>query len=388
MMKTRCLFISFLMLLTLSATAQKRRAAKPKLTPEQIEHQAKLERMTENTQRILFIDSMVIPKKQFLSAYLLSPEVGQVARHQDIFHTQQQPDAFVHVNDLGSRCYFSLAPTDTTMQLYMSEFLDERWSRPQLLKGINDDNQFQRVNYPFMMGDGQTFYFAADGGDGLGGYDIYVTRYDAEEGQFLHPVNIGMPFNSEANDYLYIIDEYSNLGWFATDRNQPADTVCVYLFLPPTSRQTYSASGLSLEEIAPYARIDRIEDTWTDDATRQESMERLHRVVERRQQKPVVREFTFVINDDLTYTRQADFRGPGSNRLFQELQSLRQQYQQQQQVLDKARDHYAQTGPDERDKLRSEILASEQKQQLLRRQIHDTEKTIRNNEIIFLTKNK
>lgn len=387
MMKTRCLFISFLMLLTLSATAQKRRAAKPKLTPEQIERQAKLERMTENTQRIVFIDSMVIPKKQFLSAYLLSPEVGQVARHQDIFHTQQQPDAFVHVNDLGTRCYLSLAPTDTTMQLYMSDYLDEHWSRPQLLKGINDDNQFQRVNYPFMMGDGQTFYFAAEGGDGLGGYDIYVTRYDAEEGQFLHPVNIGMPFNSEANDYLYIIDEYSNLGWFATDRNQPADTVCVYLFLPPVTRQTYSASGLTLEEIAPYARIDRIEDTWTDEAPRQEAMERLHHVVERKQQKPVVREFTFVVNDDITYTRLADFRAPGSNRLFQELQRLRQQFQQQQQALDKARDHYAQAGPDERDKLRSEILASELAQQQLLRQIHETEKTIRNNEILFLTKN-
>lgn len=387
MMKTRCLFISFLMLLTLSATAQKRRAAKPKLTPEQIERQAKLERMTENTQRIVFIDSMVIPKKQFLSAYLLSPEVGQVARHQDIFHTQQQPDAFVHVNDLGTRCYLSLAPTDTTMQLYMSDYLDEHWSRPQLLKGINDDNQFQRVNYPFMMGDGQTFYFAAEGGDGLGGYDIYVTRYDAEEGQFLHPVNIGMPFNSEANDYLYIIDEYSNLGWFATDRNQPADTVCVYLFLPPVTRQTYSASGLTLEEIAPYARIDRIEDTWTDEAPRQEAMERLHHVVERKQQKPVVREFTFVVNDDITYTCLADFRAPGSNRLFQELQRLRQQFQQQQQALYKARDHYAQAGPDERDKLRSEILASEQAQQQLLRQIHETEKTIRNNEILFLTKN-
>ena len=98
MMKIRCLLISLLMLLTLSATAQKRKAAKPKLTPEQIEHQAKLERMTENTQRILFIDSVVVPKAQFLSAYCLAPEVGQVARYQDIFNSQQQPDAYVHVN--------------------------------------------------------------------------------------------------------------------------------------------------------------------------------------------------------------------------------------------------------------------------------------------------
>ena len=387
MMKTRCLFISFLMLLTLSATAQKRRAPKPKLTPEQIEHQAKLERMTEKTQRILFVDSVVVPKQQFLASYFLSPEVGQVARYQDIFQTQQQPDAYVHVNELGSRCYLSLAPTDTTMQLYMSENINNRWSRPQLLKGINDDNQFHRINYPFMMGDGQTFYFAAEGSDGLGGYDIYVTRYDAEDNQFLHPVNIGMPFNSEANDYLYIIDEYSNLGWFATDRNQPADSVCVYLFLPPASRQTYSASALSPEEIAPYARIDRSADTWTDETARQQALARLQDVTRRQHQKPVDHEFTFVINDELTYTRLVDFRDPGSKRLFQELQSLRQRHQRLQEALDKARDYYAQAAKGERDELRSEILTSERTEQQLRRQIHDTEKTIRNNEIIFLTKN-
>ena len=388
MMKIRCLLISLLMLLTLSATAQKRKAPKPKLTPEQIERQAKLERMTENTQRILFIDSAVVPKAQFLSAYCLAPEVGQVARYQDIFNSQQQPDAYVHVNELRSRCYLSLAPTDTTMQLYKSENLENRWSRPQQLKGINDDGLFQRVNYPFMMGDGQTFYFAAEGGDGLGGYDIYVTRYDAEEDQFLHPVNIGMPFNSEANDYLYVIDEYSNLGWFATDRNQSSDSVCVYLFLPPASRRTYSAEGLDIEEIAPYARIDRIADTWTDDTARHDALTRLQDISKRRHQRTDDREFTFVINDDVTYTRLSEFRAPGSSRLFQELQSLRQQHQRLVTALDKAREYYAQATQSERDELRSEILASERTQSQLQRQIHDTEKTIRNSEIIFLTKNR
>ena len=67
---------------------------------------------------------------------------------------------------------------------------------------------------------------------------------------------------------------------------------------------------------------------------------------------------------------------------------LRQQYQRLLTALDKARDYYAQASQDERSELRPEILASEQKQQQLQRQIHQTEKTIRNNEIIFLTKNK
>ena len=366
--------------------AQRRKA--PKLTPEQLEHQAKLERMTANTQRIMFIDSFVVAKANLLSVIRLSPEVGQVSRYQDIFHTNKQPDAYVHINELGSRCYLSLAPTDTTMQLYRSENLENHWTQPQLLKGINDDAQFPRVNYPFMMGDGQTLYFAAEGGDGLGGYDIYVTRYNAEENQFLHPVNIGMPFNSEANDYFYIVDEYSHLGWFATDRNQPADTVCVYLFVPPTARTTYSASGLSPEEIAPFARIARIADTWTDETARQDALARLNAVTQRQHEKPVEQEFAFVINDETTYTRLADFRAPGNLEQFLQLQDLRRQYQQLVSALDTAREQYAQAGNIERSKLHPTILASEQQQYALRQEINNTEKAIRNNEIIFLTKNK
>ena len=385
-MKIRSIFILFLACLLLPTMAQRRKA--PKLTPEQLEHQAKLERMTANTQRIMFIDSFVVPKANLLSAIRLSPEVGQVSRYQDIFHTEQQPDAYVHINELGSRCYLSLAPTDTTMQLYRSENLENHWTQPQLLKGINDDAQFPRVNYPFMMGDGQTLYFAAEGGDGLGGYDIYVTRYNAEEDQFLHPVNIGMPFNSEANDYFYIVDEYSHLGWFATDRNQPADTVCVYLFVPPTARTTYSASGFSPEEIAPFARIDRIADTWTDDTARQDALARLNAVTQRQREKPVEQEFAFVINDATTYTRLADFRAPGNLEQFLQLQDMRRQYQQLVNTLDTSREQYAQSGNAERGKLRPTILASEQQQYALRQEINNTEKAIRNNEIIFLTKNK
>ena len=57
-------------------------------------------------------------------------------------------------------------------------------------------------------------------------------------------------------------------------------------------------------------------------------------------------------------------------------------------ALDKARDYYVQAAQDERDELRSEILASERTQSQLQRKIHETEKTIRNSEIIFLTKNR
>ena len=164
--------------------------------------------------------------------------------------------------------------------------------------------------------------------------------------------------------------------------------MCVYLFVPPTARTTYSASGFSPEDISPFARIARIADTWTDDTARQAALARLNALTQRQHEKPVEQEFAFVINDATTYTRLADFRAPGNLEQFLQLQDMRRQYQQLVNTLDTTREQYAQAGNAERGKLRPAILASEQQQYALRQEINNTEKAIRNNEIIFLTKNK
>ncbi len=377
--------IVVLLFLMLPATAQKRKDVT--LTPEQQEHLQKLERMTSNTQRITFIDSVVVDKQQFLQVYHLSPEVGKVARYDDYFHTTQQYEAYVYVNELENRCFFSLEQADSTISLFTSETMGDKWTRPLKLQGINDEGEFSRLNYPFMMGDGFTFYFAAEGEEGLGGYDIYVTRYDSEEHSFLRPANIGMPFNSEANDYMYVIDEYSNLGWFATDRNQPEDKVCVYIFIPPTTRLTYRDADLDDEQLASMARIDRIADTWSNDSLRQEALQRLQTISGKHAPQPATsNDFRFVINDKLTYTRLSDFRSPDNQTLCQQLLPLQERYQRLTQTLARARDFYATASGEERQELRSEILASEQLQNELYHQIRNLQKQIRNNEIIFLTK--
>ena len=58
------------------------------------------------------------------------------------------------------------------------------------------------LNYPSMNSDGITLYFAAKGEASLGGYDIFITRYDAEDGSYLKPDNMGLPFNSPFNEYM------------------------------------------------------------------------------------------------------------------------------------------------------------------------------------------
>ena len=383
---TRFLILS-LLLLTLPLMAQRRKT--PVLTPEQQTQQARVQRMLAKTQRVLFIDSMVVDKEQFLQHYRLSPEVGRIARYQDVFQSNQQPHSYVCINELGTRCYLAQEANDSTIELYSSENANNRWTRPRALIGINDQKEFTRLNYPFMMGDGQTFYFAAEGNEGLGGYDIYVTRYDEEENQFLHPVNIGMPFNSEANDYMYVIDEYSNLGWFATDRNQPSGKICIYVFEPSQTRQTYSAAGLSLDQILPYARIDCIAATWGDSIAQQAGMQRLKSMyAPKHELQQPASQLHFVINDDITYKRIADFKAPENAKRYQQLIFLCNRYQRLLTTLEHARDYYATASKDEREELHPEILASEQTQHELFLQIHNLEKLIRNQENIYLIKNK
>jgi len=364
--------------------AQRRKA--PRLTPEQQAQQAKVERMIDNTQRIMFIDSIVVNKKEFLQHYHLSAEAGQIANYQDFFKTQQQPNSFVYINELGNRLYLSLESADSTINLYSSELVGNSWSRPIALRGINEDKQFNEVNTPFMMGDGQTLYFAAKGGDGLGGYDIYVTRYDAEDNQFLRPANIGMPFNSEANDYMYVIDEYNKLGWFATDRNQPKDSVCIYIFEPSQTRQKYKAEGLSAAEIATYARIDRIADTWTDTNTLNAAIRRLQKVKQPKTNEQPTSEMHFVINDDIIYTHITDFKDPENHQRYEQLVKIQNRYNRLLTTLERARTYYSKASQDERTELGAEIIESELEQHKLYVEMHQIEKTIRNAENIYLTK--
>ena len=209
------------------ATAKKAAVVKKPVVVEP-EEDPKVTKMLEATQRIVFIDSVVVDKKNFLSSYSLNSESGKVLAYNEFFHSEDQPYSTVYQNQLGNKCYFS-----ENGRLYTSDMLGSNWSEPVELEGIG---AFRRTNYPFMMADGTTLYFSAIGPEGLGGLDIYVTRFDSSTGTFLKAENIGMPFNSEANDYMYVIDEIDSIGFFATDRRQPEGKVCIYSFIPNQSR--------------------------------------------------------------------------------------------------------------------------------------------------------
>ena len=389
-MKIRNIAIIALALLApISMQAQKKKAVvkkAPVVVVEEPQEDPRITEMREATQQIIFIDSVVVAKDDILSIIRLNPESGKLDTFDQFFRSEGHTDSYVYLNEMGNKCYFSDENANGQMQLYTLDKLGEEWSEPLALKGINEG--ISEANYPFMMTDGTTFYFAAKGKESIGGYDIFVTRSDSENGQFLRPENIGMPFNSEANDYLYVIDELSNIGYFVTDRRQPAGKVCVYIFIPPTSRHIYNSDAYSDEQLRGFADISRIANTWGKGTERKLALERLKAISKTNPTQQLKSAVNFIVNDRVTYTDISQFQAPDSPDLYRELQSTKKQLKDIEQLLEKSRNFYAKAKPEDKRVLRTEILDAERQFVRLTADVKTLEKRIRQSENNIINNSK
>jgi len=364
-----------LLLMVIPGFAQR---GKKKVVPKQPkievpEEDPKITEMRASTQQVMFIDSVVIDKKSFLDAYVLNPDAGSILPYNQFFRANDQPYATVYVNQLGNKCFYSRSG-----HLYTRDMLGKQWGDPSELEGLG---HFTHGNYPFMLSDGTTFYFAAISEEGLGGLDIYVSRYDSESGEFLRAENLGMPFNSEANDYMYAIDELDSIGYFATDRRQPEGYVCIYAFIPNQTRRTFDPDVYDEETIRSRAEIRQIADTWEDNSVRKRALARLKSIAAPTTNQEQPKDFKFVVNDQITYTSLADFRDPDNRDRMNELLNMKKKYTQLSADLQKSRNYYAKATAEERVSLKKELADGEQQFYKLEQNIHILEKAIRNAEI-------
>ena len=376
--------LSLALLLPLSLSAQKKKKRPVKkpvvVVVEEPQEDPRITNMREMTQQIVIIDSIVADKSQFLSHYVLSSETGKIMTASQI--SGIEADGYVYLNEMGNKAYFGKADQNGVRQIYTSDKLGDRWGEPILMNGLSEG--IDEADYPFMMNDGITFYFAAQGEESIGGYDIFFTRYDSRSGSFLKPENIGMPFNSEANDYMYAADEQSGIGYFVSDRRQPKDTVCVYIFILPETRRSYDPTKFTEQQIHDFADITCIADTWGNGSERRAALERL-KAVFTNASRPTTDKATeantaIVINDRLTYTSAKDFRSPTAANHYRELLKTRERLSHLEAELQKTRDRYAQADENGRKLLSEIILHNEEQSLILRNKIHTLEKQIRNEE--------
>lgn len=122
-------------------------------------------RMLRGTENVAVIDSFVVDKNDFLSAYKLSKESGTISMSEDGSGTS-------FINELGDKMIFTQASGDGETHLYSRIKLIDKWEDAKLLEGLNESGHNQ--NYPFMASDGITLYFGAQGSESMGGYDILL----------------------------------------------------------------------------------------------------------------------------------------------------------------------------------------------------------------------
>lgn len=133
----------------------------------------------------------------------------------------------IYVPAEAESIYFSAADKDGIRNIYMTELGDSLWTVPEL---INEHlTSASDEIYPMLSSDGKSIYFASKGLYGVGGYDLYVSQWDEDTGDWSVPVNMGFPYSSPANDFLLAGSEDGGYTLFASDRDCPKDSVWIYV---------------------------------------------------------------------------------------------------------------------------------------------------------------
>ena len=289
-------------------------------------------------------------------------------------------DGYVFVNELGDKMIFTQASADDgETHLYSRIKLIDKWEDAQPLEGLSETGHNQ--NYPFMASDGITLYFGAEGDESMGGYDIFVTRYDSDDNSYLRPDNIGMPFNSPYNDYMYALDDLNNLGWFASDRYQPEGKVCVYVFVPNETKQVYDYENTDPQTIIDVASLREIKKTWSDDNKVRIAKQHLAQVMYGENTEKKKGDFRFVVDDNAVYHTLSDFRSKEARQMYASLLQKEKDLASLEASLENLRTAYQQSNKAGKEKLTPGILDKEKRTNELRHELEELTFSVRNAEL-------
>lgn len=328
------------------------------------------EKLIKRIEDIAIIDSFVVDKNNFLKKYNFNSELGTL--QQSNLSMRKSTDKIVYTTQRGDRTIFSDTVKGQTDILSSFKQLDE-WSDPV---SISDAvNTSANENYPFLLLDGLTLYFASDGENSLGGYDIFITKYSSNSKGFLTPENIGFPFNSPSNDYMMVIDEQRKLGWFATDRNQSAGKVIIYQFIPNDEKIIYRTENIDTLQNAAKLKLYR------------KAFKVKNEVVVNHQNQfiPSDLKFVFQVTDSLIYTKYEDFKSEKALKSWNEYNKLENDLKNTTTNLTELRTKYETTeNENNRINLGVEIITKEKNLIELQKEIATKLLEARNEEIIFI----
>ncbi len=342
--------------------AQSKKAkSQPVKTPEEILY----DELLLSTAKVMFIDSVVVDKDIFLSCIPLPADAGGL--------TMANGQA-VYTNEFGDTRLFSDGDTISRRHLYISRRYGNEWDTPRQLSEL--DNEMP--DYPFLMADGVTLYFSAEGEGTVGGRDIFRTLYNSDDLAFYEATNVGLPFNSPANDYLLAISDIDNIGWLVTDRCQEEGKVCIYTFEPPAQRVAFDEDTPE-DELKSYAEIRQIRDTWAfGDVSA--ALARQSAIIDRMNEKEDDSRIEFVVNDRTVYTSLDDFSSDANRQQFSQIEQTKKKIAGLESLIESMRKSYSEIVASKRYETGRKIAELETELEALTDDMARSEKELRNKE--------
>ncbi|NDV47351.1 hypothetical protein D0T49_09870 [Paludibacter sp. 221] len=333
------------------------------------------ERFLARVEDIGIVDSLIVDKNDFLSYYRFGSELGKLKQERINLHPNKQEDKIIYTTQRQDRVYFSDS-IGGRMNLYTSHRLFDGWSPPVYLSKILNSDADE--NYPFLLQDGVTMYFSSNGKNSMGGYDIFITRYVPANDSYLTPENIGMPFNSPYNDYMMVVDEINNVGWFATDRYQPQGKVAIYIFVPNDEKTIIRSDDKDYIRKAAQLKVFREADITGNKKTGTNS----------HAENTAENKMEFIINNNLVYTNPSQFGSSEARKQWDELNKLMAEVQSMQKELENLRIEYTITASaDKQSAIAPKIIDLEKQIRIKDELITERTLSVRNEEIKFLKNN-
>lgn len=359
--------------------ANKKNEALTQQFNEKIEKATLGKNMLKRVEDVKIIDSLIVDKTNFFTQYKLNKSAGKLIYANDFFNnTEYGSEAVLYQPEKENRIIYAKQNDDNLDLFAQDKLFDGYGNEKDLGKNINT---LSDENYPFLLNDGITFYFSSTNEQSLGGYDIFVTRYNPDSDSYLAAENMGMPFNSPYNDYMLVIDEVNNVGWFASDRYQAEGKVIIYLFIPNEEKTIIRNEDSNY--LINRAKINSIRETWEENDDFSSLLQKIY--ADKSTQK-VEEDFRFIIADNLIYTSLSDFKNNTARNLYKEAQDNEKKFNQLKEHLEKLRTEYATASQSTKQKLTAEILRLEKEEIKLKPEIDANYIKARNEEVRFLMK--
>ncbi len=286
----------------------------------------------DRVEKITILDSIAVPKSRFFKSYLIPPSSGSL----NAIDANGVADAdYAFLNENGDYKIWAAPDSLGILRLLEANRLtDGSWSFADTIPDLGDGD----AAYPFMMPDGVTLYYADNGPESLGGYDIMVATRDASDGSFLQPQNLGMPYNSPFDDYLLAIDELNGVGWWATDRNRLGDFLTIYLYKVNDLRTNHDPDR---DDIADLARIHDWKSTQEPDEDYSELLASVKAINPNIKAKK--NEFILPMDGGKTYTSYSDFRNRNAASMMRSYLAEEAKFRKNEKQLEQLRREYRDT---------------------------------------------